>query len=704
MAEKIVIGEIQIDMEKALREAIEYKKQIGSLKAAMSEAKATTGETSVEYVKLSAEYKAATAQLRSHENMLQKVIQADNDTIGSIDQMRAKLAVISKQWSALSEEERKNSEVGKKLAKEKLDLTNAIKAEEMATGDARRNVGNYAESLSQLPGPLGNAASGVNTLGKSFKALLKNPIVLVIGLIVGALAGLFKAFKSTDEGATKLQARMEQIKAIFDVVRTRAVALIGGFKELFSGNFREAGEKFKETVSGIGDQLKEATKAAYDYQMSLDAIEDSENNYISRSAEIRNAIAKLEFTSQDRTKSASARKAALEEAMRLGEEEAAHNAKIAQEKLNNEMMYLAQKNGLRKEDILQFIKMTDEEQAKASESLKTLRNNNEAKFKDIEQLYANWLNADTAFYEENKRNNSRYTGFIKELQDDLAEEKIEQQRKEAEAAVQVMRTELDEFLKMAEERKGVTETLNNDIASLNETFRANEAEAVKMDWENQQAILEQSLFGQLDAEAQALEQKKQQELRAAEKIGASRVLIEKKYAAAEKKIEQAKRDAKLSLAQQAAENLAIIFGETTAAGKAAAIAATTIDTFRSATAAYSGMVSAIPGPVGIAAGIVAAAASVAMGIANVKKILAVKTDGSGGGSADAGSSGPSAATAVMGASQGMQSTQTSIGNGIVSRDTVTGGNEVPQTNTVLVIDDVQAKQKDATVKEKVSTL
>jgi hypothetical protein len=116
------------------------------------------------------------------------------------------------------------------------------------------------------------------------------------------------------------------------------------------------------------------------------------------------------------------------------------------------------------------------------------------------------------------------------------------------------------------------------------------------------------------------------------------------------------------------------------------------------------MVSAISGPVGIAAGIVAAAASVAMGIANVKKILAVKTDGSGGGSADAGSSGPSAATAVMGASQGMQSTQTSIGNGIVSRDTVTGGNEVPQTNTVLVIDDVQAKQKDATVKEKVSTL
>jgi hypothetical protein len=93
-----------------------------------------------------------------------------------------------------------------------------------------------------------------------------------------------------------------------------------------------------------------------------------------------------------------------------------------------------------------------------------------------------------------------------------------------------------------------------------------------------------------------------------------------------------------------------------------------------------------------------------MGIANVKKILAVKTDGSGGGGADAGGSGPSAATAVIGASQGMQSTQTSIGNGIVSRDTVTGGGESPQTNTVLVVDDVTAKQNDSAIKEKVSTL
>lgn len=69
--------------------------------------------------------------------------------------------------------------------------------------------------------------------------------------------------------------------------------------------------------------------------------------------------------------------------------------------------------------------------------------------------------------------------------------------------------------------------------------------------------------------------------------------------------------------------------EHTAGHKVLAIAQTTIDTYTSAMSAYAGMVQAIPGPVGIAAGVAAAAASVVTGISNVKKILAVKVPGSG---------------------------------------------------------------------------
>jgi len=80
-------------------------------------------------------------------------------------------------------------------------------------------------------------------------------------------------------------------------------------------------------------------------------------------------------------------------------------------------------------------------------------------------------------------------------------------------------------------------------------------------------------------------------------------------------------------------NLSKIVGEDTKAGKAFAIAKTTIDTYSSAIAAYRSL-AGIP-VVGPALGAIAAAAAVAGGLANVKKILAVQvpTDsgGSGGG-------------------------------------------------------------------------
>jgi hypothetical protein len=82
------------------------------------------------------------------------------------------------------------------------------------------------------------------------------------------------------------------------------------------------------------------------------------------------------------------------------------------------------------------------------------------------------------------------------------------------------------------------------------------------------------------------------------------------------------------------KNAASLLGESTSAGKAAAVAATTIDTYQSATAAYKSL-AGIP-VYGPALGGVAAGLAVASGLANVKKILAVKTPKGGGGSVPSG--------------------------------------------------------------------
>lgn len=93
---------------------------------------------------------------------------------------------------------------------------------------------------------------------------------------------------------------------------------------------------------------------------------------------------------------------------------------------------------------------------------------------------------------------------------------------------------------------------------------------------------------------------------------------------AERRKTEAKKQG-AAMASDIMKNAAKIAGEQTAAGKGLAVAATTIDTYQSAVAAYKSMVGIpIVGP-GLAAA--AAAAAVTAGLANVKSILAVDTSG-----------------------------------------------------------------------------
>lgn len=147
-------------------------------------------------------------------------------------------------------------------------------------------------------------------------------------------------------------------------------------------------------------------------------------------------------------------------------------------------------------------------------------------------------------------------------------------------------------------------------------------------------------------------------------------LSEEVNAEARKAIKQAEFDAAVDIADKLgglAEKASGLLGKHTAAGKVLAIASTTIDTFKSATSAFAGMTASIPGPVGIAAGVAAAALAVAAGIANVKKIIAVKVPGAGGGSAPSGVSMPAPVTPTLSRTTLDQSSINGIGSATSGR-------------------------------------
>jgi len=129
---------------------------------------------------------------------------------------------------------------------------------------------------------------------------------------------------------------------------------------------------------------------------------------------------------------------------------------------------------------------------------------------------------------------------------------------------------------------------------------------------------------------------------AAIKNGSDMILFEQAEAEKKKAIEKSVQDNKLQLASSTFGNLASILGKESAAGKAAAVAQATIDTYKAATSAYSSL-AGIP-VVGPVLGGIAAGAAVVAGLANVKKIVATKTASVQGG----GQSNPGYAKGVIG--------------------------------------------------------
>lgn len=134
------------------------------------------------------------------------------------------------------------------------------------------------------------------------------------------------------------------------------------------------------------------------------------------------------------------------------------------------------------------------------------------------------------------------------------------------------------------------------------------------------------------------------ELLTTKKTNAEKLAMEQKYkediagiVTARNEIKQkevASTQAQVSAIGDLLSQAAEVAGKHTVAGKALAVAATAINTYQAAMGAFRGMVSTIPGPVGIALGVVAAGLAAAVGVANIKKIVSTQVpgQGSGGGS------------------------------------------------------------------------
>ncbi|MCH9716062.1 MAG: hypothetical protein K0U52_03130, partial [Gammaproteobacteria bacterium] len=205
----------------------------------------------------------------------------------------------SEQWNDLAKD------LGK--AEDALEKTGQAITE---TKNAQKGLGSQ---LAGAPGIVGQVVKSVQGLGMAFKALLANPVVLVISLIVGALAGLFKAFTSTKAGGELLDRVMTGIGTALDVLRDRVVKVGGAIIKFFSGDFSGAFEDVKGAVSGIGDEIAREVQVAMEAKKMLQEVEDATRKLNVERAQQNSLISEAKQKINDENLSYEEREAALEE-------------------------------------------------------------------------------------------------------------------------------------------------------------------------------------------------------------------------------------------------------------------------------------------------------------------------------------------------------------------------------------------------------
>lgn len=226
-----------------------------------------------------------------------------------------------------------------------------------------------------------------------------------------------------------------------------------------------------------------------------------------------------------------------------------------------------------------------------------------------------------------------------------AEIEFNTKKQELDIADDAARVEREKIIKQRQlDEKNAN--LENALAESNLKRQLIEAEKISA-FDKSQRIIELARE-ESRVQIEQINLKRDAEILAAEKAGLSTTEIRNKYkiqaetinaqlAKSESDLAKARVDANVSAADAIADSLgklAQLFGEQTAVGKSLSVASTTISTITSAQKAYESA-QTLPFGLGAIIGPINAGIAIATGVANIKKILAVKIPGvgSGGGGA-----------------------------------------------------------------------
>jgi len=644
MAEKKII-EIEVPIGDAIQTIDQLTNKINELKAA-------EGLEGKQRVQNELKIKEYTRQRRVLMNEVGNEIKGTQQAMGAYQKLQAEYSKAAQKAKDLAIAQGAGSEAAKKAAAAANEMQQRLKEADASVGQYQRNVGNYKDALSGLPGPMGQAVNSVKQLSAAFKLLLLNPVALAIMSIVGALALLYKAFTSTDKGATMLAGVMKALSNVMDVLLDRTMSFFKILGSIVTFDFKGMRQNAQDAFGGVATAIRDAAAAGYEYEQQMDSIKDREAASLIRSAKLRAEIETLKNQAKDVTKTYAERIRVNDLAMKKSIELFNIEKGFQKERFiaeRNNIASMIQVQGMsvqqKRQQIDEWLKLDDrqiEQYSKNNARFREFYNKNEAAFQALQKLKAEDFQKDSEFQRETRRLQTESFSFRSQL---LKEEqaasgkateqrtaRLEQERRarenmitELKVQVKAFNVEMDKLNAIVQQQMG--QHFENLKKQLNDTIPV-----LKQNFENYLSnkldIARLSGQGEADAQLEIMRWQMQQELSVKDLTEQQKLAITEKYKLQEQKLNETIIMNNVSMLGSALGDISGLLEEGSKEQKAISSAQVAVDTITAAFAAYkAGVASGLPTPFNFIAGGTLAAIASAKGAKAIKDIWAVDEKG-----------------------------------------------------------------------------
>lgn len=592
----------------------EYRKVISNSTKAQTELTKQMIDVNKSISDNNAEIKVNTTLLTSQES--------------SVNALRAQLAKNTKELNAMSAATRNNTDEGKALAAETKEISDKLKEMEKAVGDNRRNVGNYAESVQEalsntkgLSGATGALASNMTGAVGSVKAfttaLMANPIVAIVGLVLTLISTVEKLMKRNTEMATNLKAAFAPFEVIFSRILDGITNLLNGVAKAIDWVSTKV-VSLLNSIGLISDETAKAANAAKELTRAEQAIFESETDALVTLSAMSRELANQKSLVADQTKSIKERNTAANQGLSTLKqmeniEVGILKQKYEQIKAQNELSYTSAEDRRKEMEALAALQSKQAEytekqkelisQASSLQLQETAKNSAAAQAAEQAKAQA----AIKATEEAEKRKRELQQETIKQMEIALTTldlsikereassntnaEKLANQKELADKSLEIERYRLEQGLITQQEYANRETALRLQTMQIQQKIEAEQdaldKERRAMDEANKKELEMSEITNQYDLRQAQLDAQYAQEMAAAERLGADTTLVQQKYEKSKEELTKARVNAELTMAAGLAGQVSSLLGEESEVGKAFGVVQATINTYLGATKALA---------------------------------------------------------------------------------------------------------------------